>query len=80
MKRGLFLSFFIWIAIALGFVALMRVWFTPRSWILGIAFLIGWAAINAFLNTTAATVAPPAAINPIQGTIKPAAAPCSVPP
>lgn len=48
MKRGLFLSFFIWIALALGFVALMRVWFTPRSWILGIALLIGWAAINAF--------------------------------
>jgi two-component system phosphate regulon sensor histidine kinase PhoR len=48
VKRGLFLSFFIRIAIALGFVALMRVWFTPRSWILGIALLIGWAAINAF--------------------------------
>jgi two-component system, OmpR family, phosphate regulon sensor histidine kinase PhoR len=48
VKRGLFLSFFIWIALALGFVALMRVWFTPRSWILGIALLIGWAAINAF--------------------------------
>jgi two-component system phosphate regulon sensor histidine kinase PhoR len=48
VKRGLFFSFFIWIALALGFVALMRVWFTPRSWILGIALLIGWAAINAF--------------------------------
>jgi two-component system, OmpR family, phosphate regulon sensor histidine kinase PhoR len=48
VKRGLFLSFSIWIALALGFVALMRVWFTPRSWILGIALLIGWAAINAF--------------------------------
>ncbi len=48
MKRGLFLSFFIWIAIALGFVALMRVWFTPRNWVLGAALLIAWAAINAY--------------------------------
>jgi two-component system, OmpR family, phosphate regulon sensor histidine kinase PhoR len=48
VKRGLFLSFFIRIALALGFVALMRVWFTPRGWILGTALVIGWAAINAF--------------------------------
>ena len=48
MKRGLFLSFFIRIALALGFVALMRVWFTPRGWILGTVLVIGWAAINAF--------------------------------
>jgi two-component system phosphate regulon sensor histidine kinase PhoR len=48
VKRGLFLSFFIRIALALGFVALMRVWYTPRGWILGITLLIGWAAINAF--------------------------------
>ena len=48
MKRGLFLSFFIRIALALGLVALMRVWFTPRGWILGTALVIGWAAINAF--------------------------------
>jgi two-component system phosphate regulon sensor histidine kinase PhoR len=48
VKRGLFLSFFIWIAIALGFVALMRVWFTPRNWVLGAALLIAWAAINAY--------------------------------
>ncbi len=48
MKRGLFLSFFIWIAIALGFVALMRVWLTPRNWVLGAALLIAWAAINAY--------------------------------
>jgi two-component system, OmpR family, phosphate regulon sensor histidine kinase PhoR len=48
VKRGLFLSFFVCIAIALGFVALVRVWYTPRSWVLGVALLIGWAAINAF--------------------------------
>ncbi len=48
MKSGLFLSFFVRIAIALGFVALMRVWFTPRGWMLGTALVIGWAAINAF--------------------------------
>ena len=48
MKRGLFFSFFIWIAIALAFVALMRVWLTPRNWVLGAALLIAWAAINAY--------------------------------
>jgi two-component system phosphate regulon sensor histidine kinase PhoR len=48
VKRGLFLSFFIRIAIALAFVALMRVWFPPRSWILWTVLLIGWAAINAY--------------------------------
>ena len=48
MKRGLFLSFFIWIAIALGFVALMRVWYTPHVWVLWTGLLIGWAAINAY--------------------------------
>lgn len=48
MKRGLFSSFFIYIAIALGFVALIRVWYTPRSWVVGVALLLGWAALNAF--------------------------------
>jgi two-component system phosphate regulon sensor histidine kinase PhoR len=48
VKRGLFFSFFIRIAIALGFVALLRVWFTPRGWVLGTALLIAWAAINAY--------------------------------
>ena len=48
MKRGLLLSFFIRIAIALGFVALIRIWFTPHSWILWAVLLIGWAAINAY--------------------------------
>ncbi len=51
MKRGLFLSFFIRIAIALGFVALMRVWFVPRSWVVGTVLVIAWAAINAYLLT-----------------------------
>jgi two-component system phosphate regulon sensor histidine kinase PhoR len=48
VKRGLFFSFFIYIAIALGFVALIRVWYTPRSWVVGVALLLGWAAVNAF--------------------------------
>src|SRR5580704_10887213 len=26
----------------------MRIWFTPRSWVLGAALLIAWAAINAY--------------------------------
>src|ERR1700735_4237773 len=37
--------------IALAFVALMRVWFTPRGWILGVLLVLAWAAINAFLFT-----------------------------
>jgi two-component system phosphate regulon sensor histidine kinase PhoR len=49
VKRGLFLSFFIWIAIVLGLFALMRIWFAPRSWVLGAALLIALAAINAYL-------------------------------
>jgi two-component system phosphate regulon sensor histidine kinase PhoR len=48
VKRGLFLSFFIRIAIALAFVVAMRIWFNPRGWVLDIALLIGWAAINAY--------------------------------
>jgi two-component system phosphate regulon sensor histidine kinase PhoR len=35
--------------IALAFVALMRVWFTPNGWILGAVVVVAWAAINAFL-------------------------------
>ncbi|HEY6376540.1 MAG TPA: ATP-binding protein [Edaphobacter sp.] len=49
MTRGLFFSFFIRMTIALAFVALMRVWFTPRGWILGTILVLAWAAINAFL-------------------------------
>ena len=48
MKRGLFLSFFIRIAIALAFVVAMRLWFNPRGWVLDVVLLIGWAAINAY--------------------------------
>jgi two-component system, OmpR family, phosphate regulon sensor histidine kinase PhoR len=48
VKRGLFLSFFIRIAIALAFVVLLRVWFTPRGWAFETVLVIGWAAINAF--------------------------------
>lgn len=36
-------------AIALAFVALMRVWFTPHGWILGSMLVVAWTAINAFL-------------------------------
>ena len=48
MKRGLFLSFFIRIAIALAFVVAMRIWFNPRGWLLDVVLLIGWAGINAY--------------------------------
>jgi two-component system, OmpR family, phosphate regulon sensor histidine kinase PhoR len=49
VTRGLFFSFFIRMTIALAFVALMRVWFTPNGWILGAILVVAWAAINAFL-------------------------------
>jgi two-component system phosphate regulon sensor histidine kinase PhoR len=49
VKRGLFLSFFIRIAIALAFVAVMRIWFNPPGLVLDVALIIGWAALNAFL-------------------------------
>jgi two-component system phosphate regulon sensor histidine kinase PhoR len=35
--------------IALAFVAVMRVWFTPNGWIVGAILVVAWAAINAFL-------------------------------
>jgi len=35
--------------IALAFVALMRVWFSPHGWIPGVALVLAWAAINAWL-------------------------------
>ncbi len=47
VTRGLFFSFFVRMTIALAFVALMRVWFTPRGWILGAILVLAWAAINA---------------------------------
>jgi len=49
VKRGLFFSFFIRITIALAFVAVLRLWLTPRGWILGTVLVLGWAAINAYL-------------------------------
>jgi two-component system, OmpR family, phosphate regulon sensor histidine kinase PhoR len=48
VKRGLFLSFFIRITIALAFVVAMRIWFNPRGWVLDSVLIIGWAALNAF--------------------------------
>jgi two-component system, OmpR family, phosphate regulon sensor histidine kinase PhoR len=49
VTRGLFFSFFLRMTIALAFVALVRVWFTPSGWILGSILVVAWAAINAFL-------------------------------
>jgi len=51
VTRGLFFSFFIRITIALAFVALMRMWFTPRGWVLDGVLIIAWAAVNAFFLT-----------------------------
>jgi len=48
VKRGLFLSFFVRIAIALAFVVVMRIWFNPRGWALDVVLLLGWAALNAY--------------------------------
>ncbi|MEO6806216.1 MAG: ATP-binding protein [Edaphobacter sp.] len=48
MKRGLFLSFFLRIAVALGLVVLVRVWLPWHSLALDVVLIIGWAAINAF--------------------------------
>src|SRR5271168_5262882 len=47
--RGLFFSFFVRIAIALAFVAVLRAWFSPRGWMLEAVIVIGWAALNALL-------------------------------
>lgn len=49
MTKGLFFSFFVRMSVALAFVALMRVWFTPRGWITGSVLVLLWAALNAFL-------------------------------
>jgi two-component system phosphate regulon sensor histidine kinase PhoR len=48
VNRGLFLSFFIRIALALGFVVAIRIWFNPRGWVLDVVLLLGWAALNAY--------------------------------
>jgi two-component system phosphate regulon sensor histidine kinase PhoR len=49
LTRGLFFSFFIRIAIALAFVALLQVWFKPPGWVLGTALVLAWAAVHALL-------------------------------
>jgi two-component system phosphate regulon sensor histidine kinase PhoR len=49
--RGLFFSFFIRIAIALAFVAVLRIWFSPRGWMLEAVIVVGWAALSAYLLT-----------------------------
>lgn len=38
-------------AIALAFVAVLCVWLAPRGWILAAVFILGWAAVSAFLLT-----------------------------
>jgi len=48
VTRGLFFSFFIRITIALAFVVVMRLWFNPRGWVLDVAIVVVWPAINAF--------------------------------
>ena len=53
MRRSLFFSFFLRLAIAIAFVALIRIRFSPRGWILGAVFVVGWAALNAALFTRA---------------------------
>ncbi len=49
MTRSLFFSFFFRMTIALAFVAMMRVWFTPHGWIWGGILVLAWAAINAYM-------------------------------
>jgi two-component system phosphate regulon sensor histidine kinase PhoR len=53
LTRSLFFSFFIRITIAVAFVALVRVWFSPPGWVLGSALVVGWAAIHALLQVRA---------------------------
>lgn len=49
MTKGLFFSIFVRMTIAMAFVALLRLWLTPRGWILGSVIVLLWAALNAFL-------------------------------
>jgi two-component system phosphate regulon sensor histidine kinase PhoR len=51
VTRGLFFSFFVRMTVALAFVALMKVWFQPRGWILGSILVLLWALVNAWLLT-----------------------------
>ena len=66
MKRGLFLSFFIRIAIALGFVVAMRIWFNPSGWVLDVVLLIGWAVWAVW----AARQVPPQLRGPLLRTVR----------
>ncbi|MEO6911424.1 MAG: ATP-binding protein [Edaphobacter sp.] len=49
MRRSLFLSFFVRMAIALAFVALLSVWLAPSAWVLAAVFILGWAGVSAYL-------------------------------
>jgi two-component system phosphate regulon sensor histidine kinase PhoR len=49
VRRSLFFSFFVWIAVALALVALLRIWRFPHGWLPGSILLLGWAALNAYL-------------------------------
>lgn len=49
MRRSLFFSFFIRVAIALAIVVALYVWLAPHRWIIAAVFLLGWAALSALL-------------------------------
>lgn len=51
MRRGLFISFFLWITIAVAFLAVLHIWFPPHEWVLGALLVMSWAAANAYLLT-----------------------------
>jgi two-component system phosphate regulon sensor histidine kinase PhoR len=51
VTRGIFLSFFVRIAIALAIAAAVRAWFAPHSWLLEAIFILAWAGLNALLLT-----------------------------
>jgi len=51
VRRGLFISFFLRIAIAVLILAAVRVWFPQHEWTLGTLLVLGWAAANAYLLT-----------------------------
>lgn len=51
MTRGIFFSFFIRMMIAMAIVAILCLWLLPHGWVLAAAFILVWAAMNAFLFT-----------------------------
>ncbi|WP_158945547.1 cell wall metabolism sensor histidine kinase WalK [Granulicella sp. S190] len=51
MRRGLFFSFFLRIAIALALLVVLRIWMMPHGWLIGTVLVLAWAGLNAFLVT-----------------------------